>query len=58
MVINAVTIESEQQLWQLKQRYGGELVRLSVAKELGLVRLPRFSRRCRSPSGWPRSNRL
>ncbi|WP_448857414.1 bifunctional cobalt-precorrin-7 (C(5))-methyltransferase/cobalt-precorrin-6B (C(15))-methyltransferase, partial [Corynebacterium matruchotii] len=33
MVINAVTIESEQQLWQLKQRYGGELVRLSVAKE-------------------------
>lgn len=33
MVINAVTVESEHQLWQLKQRYGGELVRISVSKE-------------------------
>lgn len=33
LVANAVTIESERLLWELKQNFGGELTRIEIAKE-------------------------
>lgn len=33
LVANAVTVESEQKLWQLRQRYGGTIVRMAISHE-------------------------
>jgi precorrin-6Y C5,15-methyltransferase (decarboxylating) len=36
LVANAVTLQSEMQLFAWRQRFGGELIRLSVAQAAGL----------------------